>query len=259
MESVDKDLLLSIFRDQVSSIIQWNWYREAEWPIGYGVGLRIKRSSVRIRPWPLRWVLGQGSLLPLSQGEAFTLAFISYLAILVKIYTGKKKKIENTLFPENKISDLNLFVLPFFFFCLFSADQHGLAFSDESWLQCQAMPWAWPGIFRHSYHEHNAYGQQWRWKSRFWGCKGFHQLELRMLIGCECSSFTIKLCRVSKRFFFDYAVSWNCSFFSSWAIKQEKCLYMYFKKRITVPWFLSEVSKSVCFSKVYEINKNNED
>ena len=28
--------------------------REAHWPIGYGVGLRIKRSSVRIRPWPLR-------------------------------------------------------------------------------------------------------------------------------------------------------------------------------------------------------------
>ena len=26
---------------------------EAQWPIGYGVGLRIKRSSVRIRPWPL--------------------------------------------------------------------------------------------------------------------------------------------------------------------------------------------------------------
>ena len=25
---------------------------EAQWPIGYGVGLRIKRSSVRIRPWP---------------------------------------------------------------------------------------------------------------------------------------------------------------------------------------------------------------
>ena len=66
--------------------------REAQWPIGYGVGLRIKRSSVRIRPWPLRWVLGQGSLLPLSQGEAFTLASISYLAILVKYILAKKKK-----------------------------------------------------------------------------------------------------------------------------------------------------------------------
>ena len=65
---------------------------EAQWPIGYGVGLRIKRSSVRIRPWPLRWVLGQGSLLPLSQGEAFTLASISYLAILVKYILQKKKK-----------------------------------------------------------------------------------------------------------------------------------------------------------------------
>ena len=66
---------------------------EAQWPIGYGVGLRIKRSSVRIRPWPLRWVLklGQGSLLPLSQGEAFTLASISYLAILVKYILAKKK------------------------------------------------------------------------------------------------------------------------------------------------------------------------
>ena len=25
-------------------------FREAQWPIGYGVGLRIKRSSVQIRP-----------------------------------------------------------------------------------------------------------------------------------------------------------------------------------------------------------------
>ena len=75
----------------------WSWcakFKEAQWPIGYGVGLRIKRSSVsvRIRPWPLRWVLGQGSLLPLSQGEAFTLASISYLAILVKYILAKKKK-----------------------------------------------------------------------------------------------------------------------------------------------------------------------
>ena len=70
---------------------------EAQWPIGYGVGLRIKRSSVRIRPWPLRWVFGQGSLLPLSQGEAFTLASISYLAILVKYILAKKKK--KSLFP----------------------------------------------------------------------------------------------------------------------------------------------------------------
>ena len=65
----------------------------AQWPIGYGVGLRIKRSSVRIRPWPLRWVLGQGSLLPLSQGETFTLASISYLAILVKYILAKKKNV----------------------------------------------------------------------------------------------------------------------------------------------------------------------
>ena len=61
-------------------------------PCFNGVGLWIKRSSVRIRPWPLRWVLGQSSLLPLSQGEAFTLASISYLAILVKYILAKKKK-----------------------------------------------------------------------------------------------------------------------------------------------------------------------
>ena len=67
------------------------WSRTAQWPIGYGVGLRIKQSSVQIRPWPLRWVLGQFSLLPLSQGEAFTLASISYLAILVKYILAKKK------------------------------------------------------------------------------------------------------------------------------------------------------------------------
>ena len=73
-------------------------YLEAQWPIGYGVGLRIKRSSVRIRPWPLRWVLGQDSLLPLSQGEAFTLASISYLAILVKYKLAKKKKNAQTTF-----------------------------------------------------------------------------------------------------------------------------------------------------------------
>ena len=57
----------------------------------------------------LRWVLGQGSLLPLSQGEAFTLASISYLAILVKyILAKKKKKIPNTavwlFFPSKLLS-----------------------------------------------------------------------------------------------------------------------------------------------------------
>ena len=72
----------------------WKKMVEAQWPIGYGVGFWIKRSSVRIRPWPLRWVLGQGSLLPLSQGEAFTLASISYLAILVKYILAKKIKIK---------------------------------------------------------------------------------------------------------------------------------------------------------------------
>ena len=82
-------------RSQITEEAQWpigyGVVEEAQCPIGYGVGLRIKRSSVRIRPWPLRWVLGQGSLLPLSQGEAFTLASISYLAILVKYILAKKK------------------------------------------------------------------------------------------------------------------------------------------------------------------------
>ena len=49
-------------------------------------------SNLTVRPWPLRWVLGQGSLFPLSQGEAFTLASISYLAILVKYILEKNKK-----------------------------------------------------------------------------------------------------------------------------------------------------------------------
>ena len=40
----------------------------------------------------LKTFLGHGSLLPLSQGEAFTLASISYLAILVKYILAKKKK-----------------------------------------------------------------------------------------------------------------------------------------------------------------------
>ena len=85
---------------QPSTEIQTTQSVEAQWPIGYGVGLRIKRSSVRIRPWPLRWVLGQGSLLPLSQGEAFTLASISYLAILVKYILAKKKKKKKRLFRK---------------------------------------------------------------------------------------------------------------------------------------------------------------
>ena len=60
--------------------------------------LRLRRRTSdqtvlgSIRPWLLRWVLGQGSSLPLSQGEAFTLASISYLAILVKYILAKKKK-----------------------------------------------------------------------------------------------------------------------------------------------------------------------
>ena len=36
-----------------TSLLQLYVTKEAQWPIGYGVGLRIKRSSVRIQPWPL--------------------------------------------------------------------------------------------------------------------------------------------------------------------------------------------------------------
>ena len=82
----------SALKCSLCCIFQSRHLNEAQWPVDYGVGLRIKQSSVRIRPWPLRWVLGQGSLLPLSQGEAFTLASISYLAILVKYILPKKKK-----------------------------------------------------------------------------------------------------------------------------------------------------------------------
>ena len=84
-------------------VINLTWECEAQWPIGYGVGLlRIKLSSARIRPWPLRWVLGQDSLLSLSQ-EAFTLASISYLAILVNIYWQKIYRSQST----NQSADLN--------------------------------------------------------------------------------------------------------------------------------------------------------
>ena len=69
-----------------------------------GVGLRIKRSWVRIRPQPLRWVLGQDSLLPLSQGEAFTLASISYLAVLVKYILAKKKNEDATLLSVLRVA-----------------------------------------------------------------------------------------------------------------------------------------------------------
>ena len=55
---VGKKCVLSYSRDEqgdffiyVNSILI---FREAQWPIGYGAGLRIKRSLVRIRPWPLR-------------------------------------------------------------------------------------------------------------------------------------------------------------------------------------------------------------
>ena len=66
-----------------------------EWKDGPQKSVPLTQSDLwpttkRTRPWPLRWVLGQGSLLPLSQGEAFTLASISYLAILVKYILAKE-------------------------------------------------------------------------------------------------------------------------------------------------------------------------
>ena len=67
--------------------------REAQWPIR----LRRRTSDQTVLGSNLAvalrlGVLGQGSLLPLSQGEAFTLASVSYLAILVKYILAKKKK-----------------------------------------------------------------------------------------------------------------------------------------------------------------------
>ena len=91
--------------DAITSII-----REAQWPIGYGVGLRIKRSSVRIRPWPLRWVVGQGSLLPLSQ------ASIGYLTILVKYILAKKNK-KSALFLEVEVRTLSMWMGTVFHSC----------------------------------------------------------------------------------------------------------------------------------------------
>ena len=91
---------------------------------------QIKRSSVRIRPWPLRWVLGQGSLLPLSQGEAFTLASISYLAILVKC-TGKKNSLLLLL-----LLFVN-YIVPFSFcLFLFSFFFNFLFFFGSFWVDC---------------------------------------------------------------------------------------------------------------------------
>ena len=71
------------------------------------------RASLKCKPHDRRRdsmmlgarVLGQGSLLPLSQGEAFTLASISYLAILVKYILAKKKKKKNKGATTIKLDD----------------------------------------------------------------------------------------------------------------------------------------------------------
>ena len=57
----DTSQALSMLRFSAASVLKSSDEFKAQWSIGYGVGLRIKRSSVRIRPWLLRWVLGQGS------------------------------------------------------------------------------------------------------------------------------------------------------------------------------------------------------
>ena len=49
--------------------------------------------------------LGQGSLLPLSQGEAFTLASINYLAILVKYMLAKKTQRRKSTWIALLVSD----------------------------------------------------------------------------------------------------------------------------------------------------------
>ena len=94
--------------------------RQRKWHVREFVSCKVTRAIRNVRGQPeslcwrpavvnlfrpvkfLRWVLGQGSLLPLSQGEAFTLASISYLAILVKYILAKKKKIQDhSAAPKN--------------------------------------------------------------------------------------------------------------------------------------------------------------
>ena len=42
---------ISVSAGSIPGVGTYSFLRKAQWPIGYGVGLRIKRSSIRIRPW----------------------------------------------------------------------------------------------------------------------------------------------------------------------------------------------------------------
>ena len=64
---------------------------EAQWPIGYGVGLRIKRSSVRIRPWPLCWVLGTRLFTPIVPRRSLHISFYWLSGHPCKIYEVPRK------------------------------------------------------------------------------------------------------------------------------------------------------------------------
>ena len=68
-----------------------NFY-EAQWPIGYGVGLRIKRSSVRIRPWPAALSPWTRLFTPIVPRRSLHISFYWLSGHPCKIYTGKKEK-----------------------------------------------------------------------------------------------------------------------------------------------------------------------
>ena len=70
------------------------------------ISLLVVGQSAASISWKPSRDMGEGSLLPLSQGEAFTLASISYLAILVKYILAKKK--------SGEIETRSIPLLPFF-------------------------------------------------------------------------------------------------------------------------------------------------
>ena len=53
-DGVDPMAAVRVFPFRINGGAVVNRLTEAQWSIGYGVGLRINRSSVRIRTWPLR-------------------------------------------------------------------------------------------------------------------------------------------------------------------------------------------------------------
>ena len=139
----------------------------AQWPVGYGVGLRIKRSSVRIRPSPLRWVLGQGSLLLLSQGEAFALASISYLAILVKYILAKKKKKKK----KTHYVQWAFYCVQHYAICVSPGWLH-----EVQWVLCTA-------FFNHTY--------EWRVCLPVWGCVWRHNFPSHLASLRESHSYML--------------------------------------------------------------------